>query len=111
MKSSGVICNAGFELPSEAVYLGKKLLVKPLKGQFEQVSNAMTLEMLKLGRTMETLDIDTVDDWLSARDGRPVNFPDVADHIAEWIMGGNWDDTKTLVKETWEASDSPPYPH
>lgn len=43
---SGVITSGGFELPSEALALGKKLLMKPLAGQFEQVSNAATLETL-----------------------------------------------------------------
>ena len=33
---SGVICGAGFETPAEALFLKKKLLVIPMKGQFEQ---------------------------------------------------------------------------
>jgi uncharacterized protein (TIGR00661 family) len=32
---NGVISNAGFELSSEAIHLGKKILVKPLAGQIE----------------------------------------------------------------------------
>ena len=42
----GVISNAGFELASEALSLGKKLLLKPVAGQFEQASNALTLEIM-----------------------------------------------------------------
>ena len=36
--AEGVISNAGFELASECITLGKKMLVKPLAGQFEQQS-------------------------------------------------------------------------
>ena len=39
----GIITGAGFETPSEALYLGKKLLVVPMKGQYEQACNAAAL--------------------------------------------------------------------
>ncbi|MEX0584788.1 MAG: MJ1255/VC2487 family glycosyltransferase, partial [Natronospirillum sp.] len=44
-----VICNAGFELVSEALHLGKRILVKPIAGQMEQASNALALKRLGLG--------------------------------------------------------------
>jgi uncharacterized protein (TIGR00661 family) len=37
----GVIANAGFEMASECLHLNKKMLLKPLKGQCEQLSNAL----------------------------------------------------------------------
>ena len=46
-ESEGIITNAGFETPSEALSMGKKVFVKPLKGQFEQLSNAKALKQLK----------------------------------------------------------------
>ncbi|WP_352260117.1 glycosyltransferase family protein, partial [Psychrobacter sp. TB55-MNA-CIBAN-0194] len=52
----GVIGNAGFELASEAMTLGKKLLVKPLQGQFEQSANVAALELLAAAESMQTLD-------------------------------------------------------
>jgi uncharacterized protein (TIGR00661 family) len=39
----GVITGAGFETPAEALYLGKKLMVFPMKGQYEQQCNAAAL--------------------------------------------------------------------
>lgn len=42
----GIICNAGFETPAEALYLGKKLLVVPMRGQYEQACNAAQLKQL-----------------------------------------------------------------
>ncbi len=44
--SYGVITGAGFETPAEAMYLGKKLLCLPIKGQYEQACNAAALEQL-----------------------------------------------------------------
>jgi uncharacterized protein (TIGR00661 family) len=40
----GIITNSGFETPAEALSLGKKLLVIPIKGQYEQLCNATALE-------------------------------------------------------------------
>lgn len=42
--SHGVITGAGFETPAEALYFGKKLLVLPIKGQYEQWCNAAALK-------------------------------------------------------------------
>ena len=41
---SGVITGAGFETPAEALYLEKKLLCLPIKGQYEQLCNAAALK-------------------------------------------------------------------
>jgi uncharacterized protein (TIGR00661 family) len=98
----GVICGAGFELPSEALHLGKKLLVKPLAGQVEQESNAIALERLRLGRVMHSLDADAIADWLDAPPIPPRNYPDVSSRLASWIGDGRWDDTSDLVRELWK---------
>jgi len=42
--SYGVICNAGFQTSSEVIYLGKRLLVIPVAGQYEQLCNVAALE-------------------------------------------------------------------
>lgn len=42
----GVICGAGFELPAEALYLQKKLLVLPYENHYEQHCNAQALRQL-----------------------------------------------------------------
>ncbi|MBV9989516.1 MAG: glycosyl transferase [Chitinophagaceae bacterium] len=44
IKSTGVITGAGFETPAEALFLGKKLLCLPIRGQYEQLCNAAALE-------------------------------------------------------------------
>ncbi|MGL4900138.1 MAG: MJ1255/VC2487 family glycosyltransferase, partial [Shewanella sp.] len=71
----GVIGNAGFELASEALTLGKKLLVKPLIGQFEQLSNVAALQLLGAGDSMMSLDAGIVKRWLKAASPNPIAYP------------------------------------
>jgi uncharacterized protein (TIGR00661 family) len=44
INSHGIITGAGFETPAEALYLGKKVLTIPVKGQYEQLCNAEALK-------------------------------------------------------------------
>jgi len=98
---NGVICGAGFELAAEALQLGKKLLVKPLKGQFEQLSNALALENLQLAMVMQHLDRKAVQKWLELPPNSPAGYPDTAQLIAVWIENGHWQDIGSLSKEAW----------
>lgn len=41
---AAIITGAGFETPAEALYLEKKIMVIPVKGQYEQQCNAAALE-------------------------------------------------------------------
>jgi len=80
---NGVITNAGFELASEAIHLGKKILVKPLKGQMEQLSNGKALEQLQLGMCMNGLQSEDWDNThkLTEQLWRQVHSPDLPDFI------------------------------
>ena len=98
----GVICNAGFELPSEALHLGKKILVKPLQGQFEQLTNAFTLSCLELGTEMKTFDENILGKWLASASSFPKNYPDVAGMIAEWVTRRDWADVRALSEKAWK---------
>lgn len=102
--SVGVISNAGFELSSEAIQLGKKLLVKPLEGQMEQHSNARALEELGLGMSMPHLDPHTLSHWLENFEGQRVIYPNVAKEIALWLSKGDWEDVATLSSRLWEET-------
>ncbi|MBN1521760.1 MAG: hypothetical protein JW928_04435 [Candidatus Aureabacteria bacterium] len=101
---SGVLCNAGFELPSEALFLRKKVLVIPLKGQFEQESNALALSCLGLGMTMKKLDKSTLEKWLRSSFDHHIHYPNVARNIAEWIHAEKWNDTSSLIETCWKNS-------
>lgn len=97
----GVISNAGFELASEALTLGKKLLLKPLLGQFEQASNAMTLEMLGLAEVMPLLEANRIRDWLEQDAVGAVSYPDVAAELASWLASGEREPLSWLVSRLW----------
>jgi len=79
----GVICGAGFELPSEALFLRKKLMVIPMVGQFEQACNAESLR--KMGVTvLPTFDLvfhRTIANWIETSNVVSVNYLDYTEDI------------------------------
>jgi uncharacterized protein (TIGR00661 family) len=100
-EAEGVVCNAGFALCSEALYLGKKLLAKPVHLQLEQTTNVRILKELGLGWGMNKLDVNVLRKWLETAPPPPQRWPDVAGLVAKWIDGGKWEDTEGLVRECW----------
>lgn len=85
---SGVLCGAGFETPSEALYLGKKLLVIPMKSQYEQHLNAESLKEIGVP-VLETLDqanVHQLRKWVSQKQTNKINFPDETKAIVEQII-------------------------
>jgi uncharacterized protein (TIGR00661 family) len=89
---NGVICNAGFELASEAIHLNKKILVKPVIGQMEQHCNATALVNLKYGQSMDTIDINAIRQWLDTEnESIQPTYCNVAKHIVDWLKVGNKD--------------------
>jgi uncharacterized protein (TIGR00661 family) len=102
MECVGVVCNAGFELPGEALHLGKKLLLRPLDGQIEQASNALAMVELGYGMAMHWLDPDILRHWLGLPGNRPLNYRRTVDYIAEWIASGRWDDLRTFTAAAWQ---------
>lgn len=60
----GVITGAGFETPAEAMYLGKKLMCIPIKGQYEQYCNAAALRDLGV-QVAEKISLPLINQWIS----------------------------------------------
>ena len=103
----GVVANGGFELPSEAISLGKKLLLKPLQGQFEQSSNVATLAMMGLAHVTQSLDVTTMRVWLDSESVGRVKIPDVASEVSKWLLNKEWDDIDTLKEVLWQQVEFP----
>jgi uncharacterized protein (TIGR00661 family) len=107
---SGIICNSGFELPSEALHLGKRILAKPLLGQLEQESNALALSQLGLAKIVVTLNIEEIKGWLMETAGahaEPMNYPNVSERLAEWIGDGCHNNLKDFARSVWQCMPVP----
>ena len=85
---AGIICNAGFELASESLYLGKKILVKPVHAQMEQTSNAAALVELGYGQMMNKINPDIIGQWLHTNKAVRINYPNTAKYLVEWVKNG-----------------------
>lgn len=103
---SGVIGNAGFELSSEALRYGKKILLKPLEGQFEQASNALTLSKFGLATSMTYLNKVTLENWLLGDNKQPINFPSDPKPLVDWLLAGDHD-TSELSEILWDNIELP----
>ncbi|GGP49397.1 MJ1255/VC2487 family glycosyltransferase [Shewanella saliphila] len=103
----GVIGNAGFELASEAMTLGKKLLVKPLLGQFEQLANVAALQLLAAAESMEQLDSAILTRWLKTPSPKPIAYPQVGDALVDWLKKGDWHQPERLCQELWSQVELP----
>ncbi|KFA59756.1 hypothetical protein A9G34_08720 [Gilliamella sp. Choc4-2] len=98
---SGIISNTGFALISEALVLGKKILTKPVSGQFEQIYNAQCLQTLDMATVMENLNSIKLKYWLDLPFPKPVVYPDVATELANWIVAGKKEPLLSLSKRLW----------
>jgi uncharacterized protein (TIGR00661 family) len=102
-RCEGVICSAGFELPSEAIHLGKKILAQPVTGQMEQKSNTIALEKLGFGTIAKEFDIATLAQWLPLKPpSTPRNYPDVAQALVNWLMTTGGKDMALLQQQLWQ---------
>jgi uncharacterized protein (TIGR00661 family) len=100
---AGIISNAGFELASESLHLGKKILVKPLLAQMEQISNAAALQELGYGKVMNELDGALIGQWLRDESAVQISYPNTAKVLVEWIKGGMPDIDMGFIENIWSG--------
>jgi uncharacterized protein (TIGR00661 family) len=97
-----IIANAGFELSSEALLLGKRLLVKPLSKQVEQQSNALALKKLLYGNVINNLNTFEIRKFLNLSFRVQINFPNTAKYVVDWIKNGCPDRDSNWYKQCWK---------
>jgi uncharacterized protein (TIGR00661 family) len=88
INSEGVITGAGFETPAEALYLGKKLLCLPIRGQYEQLCNAAALEAFGV-TIINKIDyefVGAVATWLSSAQPTPLTLQHTTYEIVQQVM-------------------------
>lgn len=88
LSSKGLFCGSGFEAPAEALFLKKKLLVVPMKGQYEQQCNATAL--YKMGvpviEALKNKHLPKIKKWVNTHQKINVNFPDQTEAIIDQIL-------------------------
>jgi uncharacterized protein (TIGR00661 family) len=101
--SAGIISNAGFELASEALQLGKKILAKPLHAQMEQASNAAALQQLGYGHIMNDMDIAVIEHWLHDNHAVHITYPNIAKVLVQWIQNGMPEMDTEFIEAVWNT--------
>ncbi len=102
--SAGIISNAGFELASEALQLGKKILAKPLHAQMEQISNAAALKELGYGLTMDNMEVSVIEQFLALDTATHVTYPNVARIIVQWLKDGMPEMEPEFIDSIWNLA-------
>lgn len=76
----GILCNAGFESPAEALFLGKKLFVIPIHNQYEQECNACALDKMGIPNS-KVLNLQEIMEWVASDHHLDVDYPDDIENI------------------------------
>lgn len=84
----GVLCGAGFETPSEALFLEKKLMVIPMKNQYEQKCNALALKKMGVfvSKKLSKKSIPKIAKWIQSDRTINVDYNDITEDIIESIL-------------------------
>lgn len=86
--SRGILCGAGFETPAEALFLNKKLMVIPMKNQYEQHCNLAALKQLGVPsiKSLKKKHLGKIQEWVDSDTHVPVDFPDITDKIIDMVV-------------------------
>lgn len=86
--SMGVIMGAGFEGPAEILHLGLKLLVMPIKGQYEQFCNSVALAQMGVPVlwSFNELTPTSLRRWLDDQLPLAIHYPDNTEDIISMLI-------------------------
>ncbi len=84
----GILCGAGFETPAEALQMGKKLLIVPMKNQYEQHCNAAAAQDLGVPviKNLKKKHLHKVENWLNEKEALHINFTDETEKIVDLVL-------------------------
>jgi uncharacterized protein (TIGR00661 family) len=84
---AGILCTAGFETPAEAIFMGKKLCVIPMKNQYEQACNAAQLAETGIKVIDSITDFQSsIKEWLSENSTIKILYPEQTQDIISSII-------------------------
>ena len=86
--ATGVLCGAGFETPAEALFLKKKLMVIPMKGQYEQQCNAAALKEMGVPvlKKLKISKAEKIIDWVTNGEIIEVDYPNITERIIDEVL-------------------------
>jgi uncharacterized protein (TIGR00661 family) len=96
-----LITNAGFQLTSEALFLGKPILCKPVKGQPEQEHNAKILHDLGYATVSQKINAAMIKDWLHTSKNIKIDFSNPIDVIVD-IIENREKDFSNEINRLWQ---------
>jgi uncharacterized protein (TIGR00661 family) len=113
-KSKGILCGAGFETPAEALFLQKKLMVIPMKGQYEQQCNAAALALMGVPviKNLRKKHFEMIGEWLASTQKVKVNYPDITRivirklfeiNVQKILQNNQWDHGYQLTLKPWDS--------
>ncbi len=84
----GTICGAGFETPAEVLFLKKKLLVVPMKNQYEQHCNAAALKELGIPvlENFKKKQFSEIEKWLKSKQVIEIDYQDNTKEIIDLLL-------------------------
>jgi len=90
--SEGILCGAGFETPAEALFMNKKLLVIPMKGQYEQQCNAAALSEMGVPviKSLNLKHKEKIQEWIENDLRIQVDYPNITEQIINKVISENF---------------------
>lgn len=84
----GLLTGGGFEAPAEALFLGKKVMVVPMAGQYEQACNAEALRLMgnPVINSISEKTLPIIREWLDSKQTMQVLFPDNIHRVVDKIF-------------------------
>lgn len=85
---TGILCGAGFETPAEAMFLNKKLMVIPMKSQYEQQCNAAALKNMGVDvlKNLKPKQLEKIKNWVKSNLVIKINYPERTKKILSDII-------------------------
>ncbi len=102
---TGILCGAGFETPAEALFLQKKLMAIPMKGQYEQQCNAAALKTMGVPviKSLKKKHLDKIKSWIAGKQRIQVNYPNSTERIINMIIKKQDDNAEKKYKKLGEG--------
>ena len=100
----GILTTAGFETPSEALFMGKKLCVVPMKNQYEQLCNATFLEEMGVKVIYHLKkESEMLNEWVESKVTLRIDYPDQTRYLFQKILSKHRV-SETLTLKQWMQS-------